>query len=116
MSPAGLRQTFSINRAAGERRFGARDRAVFRLFLEEARALSSTALTVDATGPFADLSPRAREVLAALVEGDGEKQIAARLGLSRHTVHDYLKALHRRFGVSSRGELLAAYRRSVRPS
>jgi DNA-binding CsgD family transcriptional regulator len=29
------------------------------------------------------------------------------MGLSRHTVHDYVKALHRHFGVSSRGELLA---------
>ena len=30
-----------------------------------------------------------------------------RLELSRHTIHNYVKALHQRFGVSSRGELLA---------
>jgi DNA-binding CsgD family transcriptional regulator len=35
------------------------------------------------------------------------KQIAGKLDLSRHTIHNYVKALHQRFGVSSRGELLA---------
>jgi hypothetical protein len=33
--------------------------------------------------------------------------VAARLDLSRHTIHNYVKALHQRFEVSSRGELLA---------
>ncbi|MFP3938616.1 MAG: hypothetical protein ACLFVW_09785 [Phycisphaerae bacterium] len=28
--------------------------------------------------------------------------------MSPHTVHDHVKRLHRHFGVSSRGELLAA--------
>ncbi|HTO96771.1 MAG TPA: LuxR C-terminal-related transcriptional regulator, partial [Myxococcales bacterium] len=40
--------------------------------------------------------------------GRSEKQVAAQLGLSLHTVHDYVKGLHRRLGVQSRGELLAA--------
>ena len=30
-----------------------------------------------------------------------------KLELSRHTIHNYVKALHQRFQVSSRGELLA---------
>jgi DNA-binding CsgD family transcriptional regulator len=29
------------------------------------------------------------------------------MGLSRHTVHEYVTALYRRLGVQSRGELLA---------
>ncbi|MGH7279612.1 MAG: helix-turn-helix domain-containing protein, partial [Candidatus Rokuibacteriota bacterium] len=45
--------------------------------------------------------------LACLVEGDSEKQIAARLGLSPTTVHQYVTALYRHFGVRSRGKLLA---------
>ena len=53
------------------------------------------------------LAPRLRQVLACLFEGDSEKQIAARLRISRHTVHEYLRRLHRLFDVSSRGELLA---------
>ena len=36
-----------------------------------------------------------------------ETSIALKLELSRHTIHNYVKALHQRFGVSSRGELLA---------
>ena len=42
-----------------------------------------------------------------LLEGDGEKQAALRLGLSRHTVHEYVGELYRRFGVCSRPELMA---------
>jgi DNA-binding NarL/FixJ family response regulator len=56
-----------------------------------------------------DLSPRMRQTLQHLLVGDSEKQIAHQLGLSRHTVHVYVKALYRGFGVSSRGELLARF-------
>jgi DNA-binding CsgD family transcriptional regulator len=54
-------------------------------------------------------SPRAREVLARLLSGDGEKQIAVGLGISRHTVHVYVKQLYRIFGVCSRPELLSLW-------
>ena len=50
-----------------------------------------------------------RQTLERLLAGDGEKQIAYQLGLSRHTVHVYIKALYRGFEVSSRGELLAKF-------
>lgn len=53
-----------------------------------------------------DLSPRHREILYGIFQGDSEKQLALRLGISQHTVHDYLKRLHRRLGVRSRGELI----------
>lgn len=107
---------FSINRATGDRKFDGSERAFLRLFVQELHALAGTALTFDEAGHFAGLTPRARQVLDALLEGDAEKQIAARLGVSRHTVHDFVKALYRRFGVTSRGELLALYYRSGRPS
>lgn len=54
-------------------------------------------------------SPRAREVLGRLLSGDGEKQIAVALGISRHTVHVYVKQLYRIFGVCSRPELLSLW-------
>jgi DNA-binding CsgD family transcriptional regulator len=57
-----------------------------------------------------DLSPRQRDVLICLMDGDSEKQAALRLDISPHTVHDYVKLLHTRFGVRSRGELLARCR------
>jgi DNA-binding CsgD family transcriptional regulator len=46
-------------------------------------------------------------VLALLADGHSEKQVARDLGISPHTVHGHVKALHRRLGVSSRAELLA---------
>jgi len=52
---------------------------------------------------------RHKQTLELLLAGDAEKQIAGKLGLSRHTIHDYVKAIYRRFGVNSRGELLALW-------
>lgn len=59
------------------------------------------------TGP--PLSRRQRETLELLLAGNAEKQIAARLSISRHTVHVYVKSLYKRFGVNSRPELLAKW-------
>ncbi|MBX9579432.1 MAG: LuxR C-terminal-related transcriptional regulator [Gemmataceae bacterium] len=53
------------------------------------------------------LAPRLREELVCFFDGDSEKQAAVRLGVSAHTVHEYARRLHRHFGASSRGELLA---------
>ena len=55
----------------------------------------------------ATLAPRLSQTLEALLDGDSEKQVALRLGISKHTVHVYVKLLYRRFGVCSRGELMA---------
>lgn len=55
------------------------------------------------------LPPRLRRVLAHLLQGESEKQVAARLELSPHTVHEYVKQLYRRLGVSSRSELMARW-------
>jgi DNA-binding CsgD family transcriptional regulator len=55
------------------------------------------------------LSPRQRQTLELLLAGNAEKQIAARLAISRHTVHVYVKSLYKRFDVNSRPELLAKW-------
>jgi DNA-binding CsgD family transcriptional regulator len=57
----------------------------------------------------AALPPRVRDVLRCVLDGDSDKQVAARLGISGHTVNQYTKAIHRHFGVSSRAELLARW-------
>ncbi|MEL7239003.1 MAG: LuxR C-terminal-related transcriptional regulator, partial [Planctomycetota bacterium] len=57
----------------------------------------------------ATLTPRQNDVLQGLLAGDGHKQIAANLGISKYTVADHVKDLHRIFDVSSRGELLAKF-------
>jgi DNA-binding CsgD family transcriptional regulator len=55
----------------------------------------------------ARLTPRQRQVLARLVAGASEKELAYELDVSPHTVHEHIKAIHRAFGARSRGELLA---------
>jgi DNA-binding CsgD family transcriptional regulator len=54
-----------------------------------------------------ELSPRERETLAILMTGAPQKEIAVRLGISRHTAHDYIKIVYRKLGVTSRAELMA---------
>jgi DNA-binding CsgD family transcriptional regulator len=55
------------------------------------------------------LPSRTRQVLRCLLEGDGDKQIAARLKMSRHTANDHTKDIFAHFGVCSRAELLARW-------
>jgi DNA-binding CsgD family transcriptional regulator len=51
------------------------------------------------------LTRRQAEVLQYLLRGLGEKDIAAELGISRHTVHNHVKAIYVAQGVKSRYEL-----------
>jgi two-component system, NarL family, response regulator YdfI len=53
------------------------------------------------------LTAREAQVLALLAEGLVNKQIAARLGISRHTVKTHLGALFHKLGVTTRAEAVA---------
>lgn len=55
------------------------------------------------------LPPRLQQTMQSLLNGDSEKQAAAKMGVSQHTVHVYVKTLYRRYKVSSRGELLSKW-------
>ncbi len=59
--------------------------------------------------PGQGLSPRMQQTLECLLAGDSEKQIAAKFGISQHTIHIYVKGLYRRYTVSSRAELLSRF-------
>lgn len=61
-----------------------------------------------AQAPPEALSAREAQILALLAEGLVNKQIAARLGISRHTVKTHLAALFHKLGVSTRAEAVAA--------
>lgn len=91
-------QALSIHRPWGDRAFTERERTLVDVVYRHAAHLLATPV---------GLSPRQRDVLAALCRGLSEKEIASELGLSAHTVHGHVKDLHRRFGARSRGELLA---------
>jgi DNA-binding CsgD family transcriptional regulator len=57
------------------------------------------------------LAPRLQPVMRYLLQGDAEKQVAAKLKLSQHTVHRYTQVIYAELGVHSRAELLAKYAR-----
>jgi DNA-binding CsgD family transcriptional regulator len=94
-----------LNRVVGEPPFGQRECRVLQLFHEELGPRVERSLSLFR------LAPRLRQTLEALLEGDSEKQAALRLGLSAHTLHEYVTTLYRRFEVSSRAELMAQFLR-----
>jgi len=71
----------------------------------EALASAPTVRAVDANG-FNLLSKRELEVVHCLAEGLTNREIAERLGLSQHTIKNYLFRVFDKLGVSSRIELL----------
>jgi DNA-binding CsgD family transcriptional regulator len=104
---AGAVDQLGLHRAFGDPAFTPSQHRLVHLFHVELGRLWRRDAIRRAKDPTSDLPPRLSQTLAELAAGCSEKQIAHKLQLSRHTIHNYVKALHQRFGVSSRGELLA---------
>lgn len=101
--------SLSARRSLGERPFSLREvRLVHWLHHELAREMGRTLAPVGEPSA-SELPPRMRQTLQYLLDGLSEKQIARRMGISRPTVHEYVTGLYRRFGASSRGELMARW-------
>jgi DNA-binding CsgD family transcriptional regulator len=109
-----LRALSSIKmfRAWKDRPFSERDCLLVELLTEE---LARDWAQVAADAGEVALGRRLRQVLTLLSGGASEKEVAAALALSTHTVHDYTKALYRAFKVRSRSELLARIARPRLP-
>jgi two-component system, NarL family, response regulator YdfI len=60
----------------------------------------------------APLSPREREILALLAEGLGNKIVAARLGISEHTVKTHVASIFQKLDADTRAEAVAIGARS----
>jgi DNA-binding CsgD family transcriptional regulator len=91
---------FALCRTWGEKAHSDVDRTLVELFVE------ACAGHLFLPGSARPLSPREREVRRRLLDGAAPKQIAADLGLSIHTVNDYVHAIYRAEGVTTRAELL----------
>ncbi|HYV96475.1 MAG TPA: response regulator transcription factor [Gemmatimonadaceae bacterium] len=63
--------------------------------------------TVEMSGQPALPTQREREILSLLADGLGNKQIAARLGISPNTVKTHLEVLFDKLAVTSRAEAVA---------
>ncbi len=91
-------------------------RRVLRYFTEGSDA-DTVPMTLPNSADDAELNPRETEILQRVAKGFTLPEIGAQLGLSRHTVADYVKQIYRKLNVSSRAEaaLEAARRGLVRP-
>ncbi|HZN69415.1 MAG TPA: helix-turn-helix transcriptional regulator [Tepidisphaeraceae bacterium] len=104
---AGVVDQLGLHRTWSQPPFSPAEHKLVRLFHVELGRLWKKDAIRRAKDPTSALPPRLTQTLNELLAGSSEKQIAQKLELSPHTVHNYVKALHQRFGVSSRGELLA---------
>jgi len=75
--------------------------------VEEQRMSAPYEVACPLPSPAAELAPRYQKVLTHLLAGGSEKALADLLGLSRHTIHEYVRAIYRKFNVNSRSELMA---------
>jgi DNA-binding CsgD family transcriptional regulator len=64
----------------------------------------------------APLTPRERDVAALVVDGLSDREIAARLSLSHHTITQYVKRIYRKLDVDSRVTLTRALLRPPPPA
>ncbi len=104
--PCGRARVLVFKRSCGEPLYGPREREIVHVAHAEcAWALAGT--TPPDVQLDDDWTPRERQTLDLLLTGASEKSVAAQLGISPHTVHDYVKIIYRRLGVTSRAELMA---------
>lgn len=89
--------------------FSLRERHIVHLFHRELAPLVGSSLARETGDAPRDLPARLQQTLVRLLNGESEKEVARQLGLSQATVHQYVTALYRRFGVHSRSELLAKW-------
>jgi DNA-binding CsgD family transcriptional regulator len=101
----------TLFRGLGHRPFTARERRLLRLVHSELRPLVGTKVASLRGAASRPLSPRLRQTLDLILSGRSEKQIAEECGLAKSTVNEYVAALYRRYGVSSRAELMAPFLR-----
>lgn len=90
------------------------DRRRFIQMLEQALALREAPGSVAA--PLSALSEREREVLALMVRGYGNRQIAAALVITPNTVKKHVDHIFHKLGVNSRAAAVATAVRSGLPS
>jgi DNA-binding CsgD family transcriptional regulator len=106
---------FTFHRDWHDAHATARQRNLLRVFMEELHHLWHAGKLKPRAGlqspQMPRLSPREKQVLDRLLAGDSVKQAAVKLGLSHRTVEGYVKTIHRKFHVTSRGELLSRFLR-----
>ena len=95
---------YALFRMKGDRVFSPKQVGMARLFVEELGFLYVQG-KLEPPDVLDELPARLRRLVPLLLTGLGQKQIAAKTGLSYHTVRSYVKELYDILEVSSREEL-----------
>lgn len=90
--------------------FSLRESKIAHIILSEVDWLHQEGVSTLKSRSLPALSPRCRMVFTHLLEGLSRKEIAEILGLSVHTINDYVKTVFLHFGVRSTPALLARFR------
>lgn len=100
---------FSLQRRVEAGKLTPRDIALARLAITEINAMHRRrTLRFEIPEP-KPLSPRLRQTLDLLLDGESPSSMARTLGLSLHTVREHIDRLYRQYGVHSREELTARF-------
>ena len=98
--------TIALYRKADRPLFDERERQIAHILLTEVPWLHASGWPEDFGVRTPSLSRKRRLVLNLLLEGHSRKIVADKLGLSIHTVSDYVKDIYATFGVQSHAELM----------
>jgi DNA-binding NarL/FixJ family response regulator len=71
-----------------------------------ARLIGYLSAPPPAATPFPELTPREREILERIADGDGNAAIATRLGVAPKTVGNHVSAIFAKLRVASRAEAI----------
>jgi DNA-binding CsgD family transcriptional regulator len=96
----GVTEGIGMMRAAGDPPFSEEDCLVLHLVRERLGRLFRDPVK---------LSRREKEALGHLLTGASDKEVAARMGISQHTAHQYAKTILRVYRVTSRKQLIARF-------
>jgi DNA-binding CsgD family transcriptional regulator len=102
----------AVYRRPGSQPFTARESRILHIMLSEVPWLHALGWPEDRGVTVPALTQRQRLTLNLLLEGHSRKLIADHLGISIHTVGEYIQAVYRHFKVQSQRELIARFRRS----
>ena len=109
--PDGTDVSVGLQRCPGDPAFSEREKAMVHLLHTNAPHVYAVPAPPagSAQSELERLAPRLQPVLRYLLQGDAEKEVAAKLKLSRHTVHRYTQVIYRELGAHTRAELLARH-------
>jgi DNA-binding CsgD family transcriptional regulator len=98
-----------LYRRHGRPRFSERESRIAHIVLTEVPWLHEQGWPEDRGVQVPALSRRERLTLNLLISGSSHKAIASQMGISSHTLRDYIKAVYRHFKVHSQAELMRRF-------